>query len=195
MSKHSHIEVPLIEHYQKVFFEVFPEIKQWHLWTVEQVQVHQEITTLMGRTRQFFGRPSDDATIREAVAFDPQSSTADYVNEALRRLHRQQLAGLPITLRVQKHDELIFTFNQEQEATIIPQVAAVMEWPVELTAPDGRTKTLIIPAEAETGWNLGRMSDKNPDGLSHPGLLRERIRNPFNLIGGVSSGPTIRQLP
>lgn len=183
MSKHSHIEVGLIELYQAVFFDVFPEIRRWHQWVAEQVMVHQELTTLMGRTRQFFGRPSDDATIREAVAFDPQSSTADYVNTALLKIHRAQLAGeLDITLRLQKHDELVFTFLQDQEEQIIKQVVELMEFPVELTSPDGREKTLIIPAEAETGWNLGRMSDKNPDGLSHPDPARVRVRNPFSLV-------------
>lgn len=183
MSKHSHIEVPLIEHYQQVFFDAFPEIKQWHLWVAEQVMVHQELTTLMGRTRQFFGRPSDDATVREAVAFDPQSSTADYVNQALILLHGMQLDGFPITLRVQKHDELIFTFKETDEEWLIPEVCSVMEHPINLVSPDGREKTLIIPAEAETGWNLARKSEANPDGLGHPDASRVRVRNPFN--GGL----------
>jgi hypothetical protein len=165
MSKHSHIEVSLIEHYQDVFFEVFPEIRMWHQWVTEQVQVHGEITTLLGRSRRFFGRASDDATIREAVAFEPQSLGADYTNTALLALHKAALRGLPIELRVQKHDEIIFTFAEADEAEVIPAVVQIMEWLVELRGPDGSARTLVIPTEPETGWNLGFGGDKNPDGL------------------------------
>lgn len=165
MAKHSHIDIDLVTHYQEVFFEVFPEVRQWHSWVIEQLQVYGEITTIMGRPRRFFGRASDDATVREAIAFEPQSLGADYTNTAMIALHKASLQGLPIELRAQKHDELIFTFREEDEEWVIPEVTKLMEHELLLTSPTEEVKTLVIPTEPETGWNLGFHNDNNPNGL------------------------------
>lgn len=196
MSKHSHIPVKHIERYQEIYFHAFPEIKQWHNWIIERLQVDGEITTLMGRTRQFFNRPSDDSTVRAAVAFDPQSMAADYTNTALLQLLKANLyEGLPIKLRVQKHDEIILTFAEADQNIVVPRVVEIMEHKLTLVAPNGQTREWFVPAEAEVGWNLGRRVDWkdgvkleksiNPDGLV--GFPDDRVReeNPFSL--GLSS--------
>ncbi len=176
MSKHSHIEVKLIEHYQDVFFGMFPEVKMWHRWVVEQVQTKGEITTFLGRTRRFFGRPNDDATIRKAVAYEPQSVAADYCNRALLRLHRLALAGdFPATIRLSKHDELVVTCEESLEEQVIATMVAQMEEHITLTSPTGETRDWFVPVEIESGWNMGRKSDSNPNGLSHPLDGRTRI--------------------
>jgi hypothetical protein len=176
MSKHSHIEVKLIEHYQDVFFGMFLEVKMWHRWVVEQVQTKGEITTFLGRTRRFFGRPNDDATIRKAVAYEPQSVAADYCNRALLRLHRLALAGdFPATIRLSKHDELVVTCEESLEEQVIATMVAQMEEHITLTSPTGETRDWFVPVEIESGWNMGRKSDSNPNGLSHPLDGRTRI--------------------
>jgi hypothetical protein len=194
MSKHSHIPVKHIEAYQDVYFSMFPEIRQWHHWIVEQLQTAGEITTLMGRTRQFFDRPSDDSTVRAATAFDPQSMAADYCNTALMRLLRATIDGsLLAQLRVQKHDEIILTFEEENQPIVVPRMVELMEHRLTLTAPDGTTREWYVPAEAEVGWNLGRRIDYvdgvklevpiNPDGLLAYPDDRQRAENPFSLLG------------
>lgn len=176
MSKHSHIDVKLIEHYQDVFFGMFPEVKMWHRWVVEQVQTKGEITTFLGRTRRFFGRPNDDATIRKAVAYEPQSVAADYCNRALLRLHRLALAGdFPATIRLSKHDELVVTYEESLEEQVIAMMVAQMEEHLTLTSPSGETRDWFVPVEIESGWNMGRKSEANPNGLSHPLDGRTRI--------------------
>ena len=183
MSKHSHIPVKLIEHYQQAYFEAFPELKLWHQYVATQVQTSQKLTTLFGRERQFFGRPIDDATIREAVAYEPQSMAADYCNRALLDLHQAQLRGEgKFVLAVQKHDELIARFREDDELEVVHQFTKTMERHLTLTSPTGETRDWYVPAEAETGWNLGRASPTNPDGLSHPDPARVRSSNPFNLL-------------
>lgn len=178
MSKHSHIEVKLIEHYQQVFFEAFPEIAKWHQWVVEQVQTKGEITTMLGRTRRFFGRPNDDATIREAVAYEPQSVAADYCNDALLRLHKLWLKGeFPGTIRLSKHDELVCSCIESLEEQVISIMKEQMERVIVLKAPNGKERNWFVPAEFESGWNLGRMSKDNPNGISHPMDGRKRIES------------------
>jgi hypothetical protein len=174
MSKHSHIEVKLIEHYQEVFFDAFPEIAKWHRWVAEQVQTTGEITTMLGRTRRFFGRPNDDATIREAVAYEPQSVAADYANKALLKLHNMG-DKFPATIRLSKHDELVVSCIESNEELVLNIMREQMEEQIILTAPNGTTRKWFVPAEAESGWNLGRKSNENPNGISHPLDGRTRI--------------------
>ena len=174
MSKHSHIEVKLIEHYQAVFFEAFPEIAKWHRWVAEQVQTVGEITTMLGRTRRFFGRPNDDSTIREAVAYEPQSVAADYCNRALLRLHNMG-NKFPAVIRLSKHDELVVSCKEADEELVLDIMREQMEERIMLTAPNGKRREWFVPAEAESGWNLGRKGDSNPNGIGHPLDGRKRV--------------------
>lgn len=174
MSKHSHIEIKLIEHYQAVFFEAFPEIAKWHRWVAEQVQTVGEITTMLGRTRRFFGRPNDDSTIREAVAYEPQSVAADYCNRALLRLHNMG-NKFPAVIRLSKHDELVVSCKEADEELVLDIMREQMEERIMLTAPNGKQREWFVPAEAESGWNLGRKGDSNPNGIGHPLDGRTRV--------------------
>lgn len=184
MSRMSHIDIKLIEHYQAVFFQAFPEIRMWHRWVAEQIQTKGELTTVMGRTRRFFGRPNDDATLREAVAFDPQSTAADYTNTALLRIHKEIVKGnLPGVLLFQKHDELGISFKESLQSTIVPQIISLMEHRIPITSPTGEVRQWYVPTEAEVGWNLGRRSNCNPDGLTRFPDNRTRVHNPFSLMG------------
>jgi hypothetical protein len=182
MSKHSHIDIKLIEHYQEVFFSVFPEIRKWHRWVAEQVQTKGEITTMLGRTRRFFGRPNDDATIREAVAYEPQSVAADYCNRALLRLHNlAEAREFPAKIRLSKHDELVVSCPERLEAEVLRTMKIQMQEHITLTAPNGTTRDWFVPAECESGWNMGKESKTNPNGISHPLDGRKRtITNDWN---------------
>lgn len=179
MARQSHIDVKLIEHYQSVYFSTCPELLQWHRWVVEQVQTKGEITTMLGRTRRFFGRPNDDATIREAVAYEPQSVAADYCNRALLRLHKSALAGeFPAIIRLSKHDELVVSCKESLEEEVVNKMIASMEEHIILVSPNGIERDWFVPAECETGFNLGRKSDSNPNGISHPLDGRVRVEAP-----------------
>jgi hypothetical protein len=167
MAKQSHIDLGLVQHYQSVYFEAFPEIRQWHNWIIEQVQVRGEYSTIFGRPRRFFGRPSDDATIREAIAHDGQSPAADYTNQALLRIHKAALKGeLPVDLFLQKHDEIGVRYKEADEVLVTSKMIELMEKEYTLVAPDGTTRKWTVPAEMLVGWNLGHRSDSNPDGLT-----------------------------
>lgn len=182
MAKQSHIDLGLVQHYQDVYFEVFPEIRQWHNWIIEQVQVYGEYSTIFGRPRRFFGRPSDDATIRKAIAHDGQSPAADYTNRAMLRLHKASLDGsLPAELFLQKHDELGMRYKEEGEQQVTATMLELMEEHFTLTAPDGTKRDWYVPAEMLVGWNLGHHNDANPDGLIELRSTDNRVRqrDPF----------------
>lgn len=140
---------------------------------------------MLGRTRRFFGRPNDDATIREAVAYEPQSVAADYCNQALLRLHKLWLKGkFPATIRLSKHDELVVSCNEALEEQVLTIMREQMEEHITIVSPTGEKRNWFVPAECESGWNLGkRVVDKdtgavtNPNGIGHPLDGRKRIES------------------
>jgi len=176
MAKQTHIDLPLVEHFQDTYFTVFPELLQWHRWVVQQVQTNGELTTFLGRTRRFFGRPTDDATIRKAIAYEPQSVAADYTNSALLKIYKAQASGLPIKLFLQKHDEIGFRFREADEDLTVPKVCDIMTSHRSLVSPDGSTRDWCVPVEAATGWNLAHASAQNPDGLVEYTGRDDRVR-------------------
>jgi len=185
MAKQTHIPFELVEHFQETYFMIFPELIKWHRWVAEQLQVHGVITTIFGRTRRFFGRPYEDGTIREAIAHEPQSTAADYTNRALLRLFKATLyEDLPIKIFLQKHDEIGFKYKEHLEDLTVPKACAIMQESVELVSPTGERRQWSVPVEPMVGWNLGKESDSNPDGLivytGHD--ARTRQNDPSNFL-------------
>lgn len=126
MSKHSKVDQPLIEDFQRRYFSAFSCIgsynKQdyitphWHNSVRNQLRDTASLTTLLGRRRQFFGRSDDAETLRAAIAYEPQSLTADEIDTALLRLWQTDR----VQLLLQVHDSILFQYPEEREDEIIP---------------------------------------------------------------------------
>lgn len=144
----------------------YPVIPRYWQWVATELQTTHKLSNLFGRQRHFFGRPNDDATIREGIAFLPQSTTADRMNLGLWRVWK----FMPhVKLLAQTYDSI--TFQVPDDGGVDDIVAEALDRiRVELTAPNGRK--YIVPGEAQIGWNWGKqILDKdgnvvgNPDGL------------------------------
>jgi len=101
---------------------------------------------------------NDQDTLREAVAFEPQSVSVEILNRVMLNVWRANI----VQLLLQVHDSILFQYPEEKEAEILPQVLKLFEYPVRLRG--GRN--LVIPAEVKTGYNWAPKSDENPQGLS-----------------------------
>ena len=77
------IPLPLVSDFQRNYLGTFSGIGKWHGHVRSKLLRDGWITTFMGRQRWFFGRRWDDETVRSAVAFEPQSAIADYLNRGL----------------------------------------------------------------------------------------------------------------
>lgn len=157
MAKHSKFPVSLVRAFQIQYFAAFPAIPSYHQYVRNQLRESASLTTLMGRRRYFFGRPDEDATVREAVAYSPQSMTGDEINTGILNLWRAN----KIQLLMQVHDSILFQYPEEQENEIIPWALEQLKAPLELR--NGRK--FVVPTEAQVGWNWGKASEGNPDGL------------------------------
>jgi DNA polymerase-1 len=164
IARHLHITTAMVREFQAAYFEPFPGIQRYHRWVAQELQLRQYLQTPLGMGRHFFGRPEDDSTLREAIAFVPQSMVGQLLNLALWRVwhheKRVQLLG-------QVHDAIVLQYPDDpsQEGDILENCMRLME-----TSLSARGRTLIIPVEAKVGWNWQdpkklRVKVDNPDGL------------------------------
>lgn len=177
MARHAKIPVKTAEEFQDAYFKAFPGIPRWHRWTAQQIQTTYQIATVFGRRRHFFGRPNDDSTLREAIAFSPQGATGDRMNLGLWRLWKHM--GKEIQLLGQVHDAVYFQFPEgppEYEAEIIRRALSLIEIPLSDTK-SGRS--YVVPGEAKTGWNWGDFNEDSSRGALNPlGLKKFKIGTP-----------------
>lgn len=170
MSQHLKVPVTVMETFQAAYFTAFPGIPEFHSWIATELQVEGKLTTPFGRTRMFWGRRNEPSTIREAVAFMPQSLVADYLNKGLLRVFLDRT--VPVQLLLQIHDAILIQYPEELENEIIAHILPLMTFPLNVTDQHKQTRKLLIPSDAATGWNWGKYDPKrklhkdcNPDGL------------------------------
>ena len=125
------------------------------------------------------GRPNDPATHREAIAFQPQGTTAQRMNLGMWRVWKKEpRAGL----LAQGFDSIVFQFREsDNEDDIMQHVLELIK--VELKSPSGRR--YVVPGDAKVGWNWGVETPQNPDGLRKwkPGVRDNRVRVRFPGMG------------
>jgi len=163
MAKHTKVSKPIIAEFQDRYFEAFPEIKMYHEWVRDELREFSYITTPFGRRRSFFGRHYEDSTLREAIAYSPQSMTADEIDTGLLQLWRERKQW-DMQLLVQVHDSGLMQVPVEAVNEFVPWALQKMRVKLELNG--GRE--FSVPIEAKLGYNWGDFdpeTGKNPDGL------------------------------
>lgn len=174
---------PLVEDFQRRYFRAFPAHEEWHRWIGKNLQDNRYLDTPLGRRRWFFGRPNEDSTLREAIAFVPQSTVGELLNLVMLNVYlRGKLPPthpnhLPIQLLLQNHDAFLL---QTPESTDLPWLISELNTEFSIPIPfvrGGEVEYMTIPGEFVTGWNWAykdnnpnqakwNFTDGNPDGLS-----------------------------
>jgi len=173
------VDVDLIEEFQPIYFTNFGH-KEWHAYVERELRTTGTLVSLMARKRQFWGRRDDPATLREAIAYDPQGSLADIVNRGGLQLWWANICQF----LMQVHDAWVVQYPEEQEDELIPKILALLRYPVHLR---GGERSLIIPYGVKTGWNFGEFNGKtNPFGLkSYKGNDKRRRPAPTSIVDRV----------
>ena len=157
MAKHTKLEASIIKEFQAKYFTAFPSHLKWHEHVAELIRTEGRITPFMGRKRWFWGRRSKASTIREAIAYEPQSAVADILNRGMLQVWRLNICQLMLQI----HDAILIQYPEDQEDTILPAVLKA----IEVSVPLSYGRTLLIPSEAKVGWNWANQTEMNPDGL------------------------------
>lgn len=176
MAKNARCTVPMAKEFQEKYFKAFLCIPEWHkkvFWSLENLGYL--ISPHFNRRRFFFGRPKDGKTQREAVAHVPQSMTGDEINTGILNLWRAD----KVQLLVQVHDNILFQFPEHLRDEIVPWATETIKTKLVLE----RGREFVVPTEASTGWNWGKQSDDNLDGLKKwkGGDDRKRTETQFQL--------------
>lgn len=163
MAREVRIPFPLVSEFQRSYFKAFPGIPRWHEWVRAKLIRDGWITTHMGRQRWFFGRRWENDTLNAAIAYEPQSAVADYLNRGLLQVWKSGICEVLL----QVHDAIVIQFPEERENEVVPEVMRLLSWETPLL----HDRTLRIPTEAFVGWNWAYAMDHktktitNPDGL------------------------------
>jgi DNA polymerase I-like protein with 3'-5' exonuclease and polymerase domains len=157
LAEQAKVDIELIQEFQPKYFQAFPAHLRWHAWVEGEVQKNGMLINLTRRKRQFWGRRNDPATIREAIAYDPQGSLADIVNSGMLQVWRSR----SVQLLMQVHDAIVVQYPEEKEDEIIPLILSQLRYPLNV-----KGREFIIPYGAKTGFNFGEYNEKaNPFGL------------------------------
>ena len=166
MAKQLNVDTILMANFQEAYFKAFPGIPRYHQWIIETLHTTRTLINPFGRKRIFFGRPDADETLREAIAFLPQSSIADLMNLGLWKVWHKY-GRQAVQVKNQVHDAMLIQYREQDEDELIPAILNLIPHPLR-----ARDREIIIPCTAETGWNWGKYDpkkklweDQNPDGL------------------------------
>lgn len=141
----------------------FDSIPAWQSWVGGQIREHKPLTNPLGRTVTLFGRPWDPHTIKQGVAFLPQSTLADIEDIALWRVWNE-LEPQGVELLAQVHDALLHQFPADR-MDLEHKLLELMKIPVPVTDFRGVTRVMTIGVEAAVGKNWGHASKENPYGI------------------------------
>lgn len=177
ISDQTRVDVTEVRRFQTIYFKAFPAHGLWHEHCRDTLRKTGTCVSLMGRRRNFHKRRLEEKTLKEYIAYDPQSSLADIVNtgmlQAWRYFHTHP--ELSTYLVFQDHDATTWSYPEELEDTVVPLIKKLLSVSVELS--DG--KFLEIPYDCEVGWNKGKWDGtKNPDGLKEFAGHDNRHRTP-----------------
>lgn len=158
MAQQTRMDVETVTDFRQKYFIAFPGHLRWHEWTRREIYETGVITSLTGRRRQFWGRRDSDDTVRQALAYSPQADEAYIVNSGMLQVWR----NLPsVQLLMQGHDAIVVQYPEEEEDEIIPKILEQLKHPIDI----GRGRSLLVPYDCQVGYNWGKVSKDNPDGL------------------------------
>jgi DNA polymerase-1 len=139
------------------YFAIYPEIREIFWGDVRRaIQQSRTLTNAFGRKRTFYGR-WDEALLRDAYSWDPQSTVGDLCTRAMVLIHNH-VPQAQLLLNV--HDSILVQCLHDD----VPRVAREMERLMQICITiHGRE--FYIPTDCKIGANWGNASDNNPNGL------------------------------
>jgi len=150
--------------YLTFYHSLFPEIKEWHEAVRNQIEQTGYLYNLFGFPRYFHknGR-YDDALLKEAFAFVPQSTVGTITNIAVTELQNFiEVSQLDWDILAQTHDSYLVQCPINEVDICVKFMTEIINQ--ELKGNDGTV--FRMKSEAATGFNWSPFDPKkNPDGL------------------------------
>jgi DNA polymerase I len=141
--------------YHHRYFQKFRRILDYHNFVKQELRTTATLTTPLGMEREFFNRPWEDHTIRQGIAFVPQSTVAQICWEGIRRVW-SEFDPLDIQVLMNGHDSGLYQFkNTPAFAPTAPEyIKTYMTIPVPVwDFSYTKERIMAIPVEVGTGAN------------------------------------------
>lgn len=161
-----HLNIPReqAQSFQDAYFRAFPEIPKWHTDIKIQLVTTRQISTPLGRRCFFPGRPTDNDTIKSAIAYGPQSTIGDILNlgfyKVWKELDSWNGKEKPLEILTQVHDSILIQYDPKDESWLIPLVRDTLQVPITIN-----NQLCKIGVDVQVGWNWGKYKKDNVFGL------------------------------
>ena len=139
--------------HKEAYFKVRPSLLTWHENVKQTIKKQHYLRNPYGRIIQFIG-PITDSTIREAVAGEPQSISAEYLNTGLLKIYEANIPSWEFHLQV--YDSILCAVDDDIE--VIKHTIKTMKELVEVEL-DIHGISLTIPADFEMGYSWGTLME------------------------------------
>ena len=138
------LTVAQAERTQRWYLDRFPRIRAWQQEFCKALTSRRYVQNIFGYRRYFFGR-IDDAAMREAIAWLPQSTVALYINRIWMNIYERHKY---IWVLLQVHDSLVGQFPAHMEGQAMKDLESASQIVLPYDDP------LVIP----TGTKVSRVS-------------------------------------
>lgn len=128
--------------------EALPGLQRWWRSVEATLRGCRTLYTCLGRRRIFFGRVDDNATVRVAVAFEPQSTIGDVCNIIFRRMAK--MLDFPNMPLLQVHDEVVVECMDELVSDVVEKMKGAAMVPLFL---NDDMEPLMVPIDIRVGKN------------------------------------------
>ncbi len=136
------------EDFYERYFAAFPGIRGWHDKVQIELQGSGRLTTPLKRERMFFGRLDDNHTLKEAIAYLPQSLISDILKIGALYIWREFELKRKWAMECgDLHDGLLMLIKKLHLDEAAPRMIKLMEIPIKM--PHG---TMTIPVDFTVGY-------------------------------------------
>lgn len=147
----------------EAYFALYPNIPGVFWREVENaITSSRTLNTPFGRRRTFYSRlDSSGKLLREAISYIPQSTIGDLCNSAVAKIDADRtLEALGSVFMLAVHDSVLVQCPTDKVMEVSDRVRTLMDIPITI-----KGKELRVPTDQMVGFNWGKATDKNPNGL------------------------------
>ena len=142
--------------------KTFPEIPEWNDKVKNELYRSRCVYNMFGYPRVVTGSLADDQTLKDYIAFGPQSTVGCITHIATTNLQQHiEVNKLEWDILNNGHDSYLIQCPVYEADLCVKQARLFMEQ--ELTGSDGTI--FHMKSEATTGYNWAPKSETNPEGL------------------------------
>jgi DNA polymerase-1 len=181
LARHLNVPEARAEEFQHRYFAAFPGIRGWHHEVQRELQSKGRLTTALGRERIFFARLDSRETLKEALAWYPQSLISDILKIGMLKVWRRfELALGLVKLHADMHDGILLSIRTKYLDDIAPQIKELMTIPIQFP-----TGVMTLPVDFTVGyqWQKKKMLEWTPGVLSQ--LTRPEPQDLLDIEAGL----------